>query len=172
VDLPDYPAATNILSVVILTTTTRITITGTALPANGPNAYLLDVAGSVTALTPYLIGAWDWQAYTTSGADRRTVGRGTIIILRDFAAAAAGADTRSDTKKTLDAISLVLTGKASKDVQSYQINGRSLVTYTYTELREMLEYLKAEYKAEQEALGIITGKKSNRIIRYQFGEPS
>jgi hypothetical protein len=169
VELPDYPAATWTLSVAIVTTTARIAITGAPLAGN---AYVLDVAATVTAAAPYVAGTFEWQAYVTAGADRRTVGRGSVKILADFATQTAGLDTRSDIKKMLDAISLVLVGKASKDVQEYQINGRSLTSYTFTELREMLEYLKAEYKAEQEALGILTGKQSKRIVRYQFGVPS
>lgn len=171
VDLPDYPAATWTLSVAIVHTTGVITITGAADPANGPNAYSLDVAAATTAGATYVAGTWQWQAYVTAGSDRRTVGVGTVKILLNFAAATSGADTRSDIKKMLDAIDALLIGKVAKDVQSYSIMNRALTSYSFEELRKMREYFQQKYEEELAAAGVTTGKKKRNLIRFQLGEP-
>jgi hypothetical protein len=168
INLPDYPAATWTLSVAIVHTGGVMSITGSAYPTNGANAYVLDVAAETTAA--YTEGTWQWQAYVTAGSDRRTVGRGTTKILANFAAS-SGADTRSDVKKMLDAIDTLLLGKVAKDVQSYSINNRALTSYSFEELRKMREYFQQKYEDELAEVGATTGRRSRNLIRFRLGPP-
>lgn len=69
----------------------------------------------------------------------------------------------SFSSELLEKIELMLLNKADKDVQSYQVAGRSLSKYTIKELMDLRSQLKAE--VEYEALQKSLKKKGIRRIK-------
>lgn len=143
-DLDDYPASTWTLSYALVKDGTRIQITGAASGAY----HRIDVAASTTA--GYTAGSYRWQAYVTSGSDRRLVGQGELELLPDFATQSSGYDGRSHARIVLDAIEAVIEGRATKDQEEYSIGGRSLKR---TPIGDLLK-LRDRYRAEAHSEGV------------------
>ena len=57
----------------------------------------------------------------------------------------------------LEKIEAVLLGKASNDVAEYEIAGRSLKKYSFSELQNLRKQYKGEVKAEQIAADLAAG---------------
>lgn len=137
--LSDYPATAWTLTYELRNASATVTLTGTADGAD----HLVEVAAATTAA--WTAGRYAWRAYVTAGAERYEVERGTVEIDPDFAAIAA-TDTRSHAEKVLAAIEAVIEGRASKDQESYTIEGRSLQR---TALEDLLRF-RSRYQAEVE----------------------
>lgn len=114
----------------------------------------LDTAGK----TP---GPWSWSLRATNGAVTQTVGRGTLNILAD----PASADARSHAERMLDAIEARLEGRATKDVNSYAIAGRSLQHMSVDELMKWRSHYRAEVKNER-GRGVANGGRKITLARF------
>jgi hypothetical protein len=116
--------------------------------AAAPNAddFTLTISSAVSS--PLEPGKWTYTQWVEKAGERYTVAEGEITILVNPANAATGIDTRSHVKKTLDALELMIEGKAGRDVQSYTINGRQLQHYDIGDLLKMRDKYKAEYANE------------------------
>lgn len=157
-DLSDYPASTWTLTYALVSSTVRVQITAAA---NG-NWHQVDVAAATTA--GYTAGTYRWQAYVTSGTDRRMVGQGDIEILPNFATQSSGYDGRSHARTVLDAIEAVIEGRATKDQESYSIGGRSLQRTPIAELLRLRDVYRAEVKAEKVADRLANGMGGARRL--------
>jgi hypothetical protein len=106
---------------------------------------------TVTAVTTsqWEAGTWTYSQWVEKAVERYTVAAGQLQVLANPSTAENGIDTRSHVKKTLDALELMIEGKASQDVQSYTINGRQLQHYDIGDLLKMRDKYKAEYANEQ-----------------------
>lgn len=117
------------------------------------------VAGSVTA--GYVAGLYTASVRATDGVDVFELESGQVEILADVAALDAGHDPREHAERVLDAIEAVLEGRATKDQQSYTINGRTLVR---TSIAELLQ-LRKTY--QDEVAKLKSGGRSRRLLRRQ-----
>ncbi len=159
-DLVDtYPASDGwVLSYVLISGTEKITFS--ALD-NGDKFQVLVPAATTAS---YVDGKYGWAAFVLKDGDRFGVGSGNMEVLPDLVAA-TNADTRSHASKTLEAIEAVIQKRASKDQNSYEIDGRKLermslpdlLTFRKTYRREVyLEDLKNK------------GKSPVRYIKLQY----
>ena len=127
--------------------------------------YIIEVGQSTT--TAYTAGVYHWQAYITrtSDSERVTVDSGTweIKANRD----AATTDPRNHVKKVLDAIESVIEGRASKDQESYSIQGRSLSRTPIAELITLRDKYRAEWVREQRAERIKNNLGHSGVIKVR-----
>lgn len=121
----------------------KIPITSTEDPSG---LFTVDVSTTITA--GYLPGHYTWTAVATSGTERDVLYNGVLEILPDPVNVAAS-DQRTHAQKVLEAIEAVLEDRATKDQQSYTINGRTLARSTLEELTNFRSHYKALVVAEQ-----------------------
>lgn len=119
------------------------------------DGWLVSASGATTAsLAP---GSYAWSLLVTRTTDSAqvTICTGTTEVL-----AAAGADQRSYARRLLEAIEARLEGRATKDVDAYSIEGRSLTRIPFAELRatraRLLREVAAEDRAARGQAGMIT----------------
>ena len=72
---------------------------------------------------------------------------------------------KSHVQKTLEALEALIEGKATKDQQSYSINGRTITKMPITDLLKWRDKYKAEFRKEQLAA---EGKANNSTIKFYF----
>jgi len=127
--------------------------------------YIIEVGQSTT--TAYTAGVYHWQAYITrtSDSERVTVDSGTweIKANRD----AATTDPRNHVKKVLDAIESVIEGRASKDQESYSIQGRALSRTPIADLITLRDKYRAEWVREQRAERIKNNLGHSGVIKVR-----
>ena len=127
--------------------------------------YIVEVGQSTTAA--YTAGVYHWQAYITrtSDSERVTVDSGTweIKANRD----AATTDPRNHVKKVLDAIESVIEGRASKDQESYSIQGRALSRTPIADLITLRDKYRAEWVREQRAERIKNNLGHSGVIKVR-----
>lgn len=130
------------------------------------NDYIVTVAAATTAA--YAAGVYHWQAYITRTSDsaRVTVDSGTfeVIANRDTATT----DPRSHAKIVLDAVEAVIESRATKDQESYTINGRSLSRTPLKDLIMLRDKYRTLYLQEQRAEAIANGQGSSSRILVRF----
>lgn len=163
---PDYmPADGWVLSYAFVNESGLITVTGTD---NGDGYHLVEVAAATTAA--YTAGEYTWQCLATNAgtSERVTLGSGYLTIKPDYATQSSGYDGRSDAQFILDAVTAVLRGKASQDQASYSFNGRALSRYTFADLREIRDEMRAEVNSERAANRIERGMGGGGLIRVRF----
>ncbi len=117
------------------------------------------VPGTQTAA--YVAGRYAVSVRATNGADVFEIEAGAVEIAGDVAALEAGHDPRDHAERVLTAIEAVIEGRASKDQQSYTINGRTLVR---TSIAELLQ-LRKTYQDEVAKLN--SGGRHRRLLRRQ-----
>jgi hypothetical protein len=123
---------------------TRLLKTATA---NADNVnWDVNVLASDTA--PLLPGNWKWQAFVEKGTERYTIDVGTLFVEPDLNAAAAGSQ-QSQNEKMLTAIQSVLSGRATNDIESYQIAGRAVNKIPIAELVKLENMYIAKVRAER-----------------------
>lgn len=159
--LSDYPASTWTLTYSLLSSTTKITLTGSASGTD----HLIDISASTTAA--YTAGWYDWVARVSDGTDSFTVGYGRIELLPDLEAASSY-DNRSHARKVLDAIESVIEGRASQDADTITHNGRSLARTPIEDLLKLRSKYKSEVDAEDQAERIRSGLNSGRMVRVRL----
>jgi hypothetical protein len=153
--LSDYPASLWTLTYSLVRDGGSITIVATA---NG-DAYAISVPAATTAT--WLPAEYTWTAYVSDVSSRFTVETGAIRVKAN--PASGGYDARSQCKRTLDAVNSLLEGRASSDVSSYSIGGRSISKMAISELILWKSKLEAQYAgeiaADRIARGLGTGRK-------------
>lgn len=158
----DYPPASYTLkySLRLQDTATEIEITSTVAD------FVVEVAASTTV--NYTAGVYQWQLYIVRNSDseRITLGRGTVKVLTNSDAAAS--DPRSHTKKVLDAVEAVLEDRATKDQESYSIQGRTLSRTPITDLLALRDHYRREYNREKNAERLKRGLSSRQTIRVRM----
>jgi hypothetical protein len=108
--------------------------------------FIVEIASALTAAYPK--GNYHWQAYITRASDneRVTIDSGTFNVHpnRDLETT----DPRSHTKIVLDSIEAVIEKRATKDQESYSLNGRSLTRTSVDELVRLRDSYRAKYNVE------------------------
>lgn len=132
------------------------------------NNYKITLSATTTANITE--GKYNFIAYVTRTSDsaRVTVDRGMIEVKPNLASSTS--ETRSHAKKMLDLIESLLEGKATKDVSSYSIAGRSLNKMGVSELLEWRNYYKAEYNRELSKQRNENEDGSGNTIKISFGD--
>lgn len=116
---------------------------------NGDGYHLVTISAATSAL-------WDagddytYLAFVAKSGLRYQVRSGSLRVLPNYATADSH-DGRSWAQRTLSAVEAVLASKATKDQLSYSIAGRSLARYSFKELIEVRDTLRAEVRAEKDA---------------------
>lgn len=123
------------------------------------DTHTFSVPGSETAT--YQAGQYAVSVRATNGSDVFELEGGSVEILGDVATLEAGHDPRGHSERVLAAIEAVIEGRASKDQQSYTINGRTLVR---TSIAELLQ-LRKTYQDEVAKLN--SGGRHKRLLRRQ-----
>jgi len=126
------------------------------------NDFSISVSAATTA--GKAAGEWQWTAYVTKGADRFTVGTGTVTLLPDLAAATEASDLRTENEKILDALIATQQRRATKEQESTQIGGRAIRYMAPDELEKMIGIYSYKVKAEQGRL--------RRTVLTRFGSSS
>ncbi len=128
--------------------------------------------GHVFSATAAITGTWEPGLYAVSvraisGEDIHELEAGQVTIVADLVAIGAAHDPRGHAQRTLAAIEAVIEGRASRDQQSYTINGRTLVR---TAIADLL-MLRDRYRKEVAALtsGGRPGKLVRRQVKVRFG---
>lgn len=119
-------------------------------------AHRIQVLSGISA--SYAPGQYAWRAYAERPGERVTLASGRIDILPNFATATAGLDTRSHARRTLEAIEATIEGRASSDVLSYQIAGRSLSKIPIAELLSLRDRYRRDVRAEEAAEAAASGR--------------
>lgn len=160
-DLSDYPAPTYTLKYGLTKADGTGALTVTASD-NGDGQHLVEIASAETATMG--AGGWRWQKrveLTADGSEKTVLAQGRLEVRPDFIAGAV--DARADIEAALEALTAMIRGKATKDVQSYTINGRSLQSMSPSELMEWKAALQAEAleleNEERRELGLGTTQK-------------
>lgn len=120
--------------------------------------------GHVFSETAATTSAWEPGLYAvsvraTSGEDVHEVEAGQLTIAADLVSVEAKHDPRGHAQRTLEAIEAVIEGRATKDQQSYTINGRTLVRTAISDLLMLREKYRAEVAKEK------SGGRHNRLVR-------
>jgi hypothetical protein len=160
--LADYPATASwVLSYTLINATGKITITASASGAD----HAVVVAAATSAA--WAAGTYAWQGVVTKGAERFTVGTGSIAIAANWAAAAT-LDTRSHAIKVLAAIEAYLESPANTAAASYEIAGRKLQRHSMAELLTLRDRYRAEAAREANAARLAAGLASKNQIYTRF----
>lgn len=109
----------------------------------------------------WLAGRYAVSIRATLGDDVYEVEAGDLVVSADLSVVTGTHDTRGHAQRTLDAIEAVIEGRASKDQDSYKINGRELVR---TNIADLLA-LRKTYKAEVAAMS--SNGRHKRLMRRQ-----
>ena len=127
---------------------------GGSMITPGMNNYTVKVPATTTAAwTP---GWYRWQAFISDGnGNRYTVGEGKVQVLPNLQLATGGIDDREPDEVILDNIVALLNNKATADVNSYEIAGRRLDRYSWTELMLM----RSTYEKRVRAIRIRRGER-------------
>lgn len=131
---------------------------------NGDGTHLVALTAQQTAA--FTAGDYAYAAKVTKSAEVYEVRRGLITALPAMTAAA---DVRSHAKKVLDALQSLIEGKATSDVASYSIAGRSLARMMPDELMRWTTHYRIIYAREVAADRLSRGIGTRRRINVRFG---
>ena len=114
----------------------------------GNTATTFDFRVAPEATANLAAGIYSYALVADDGTDSFTVESGTVTVeLR--ADLSANSDLRSHNQKVLEAIEALIEGRASNDVASYTIAGRSLAKIPLKELIDLRKYYKDLVREEQ-----------------------
>lgn len=131
--------------------------------------HLVNVAASVSAT--YAPGTYARTDWVEKGAERYTVGSGSLIVKPDLAAvSSAGYDTRSAAQQALDALKAALQTYVSSrgHVAEYQIAGRVMKFRNAMEIEQQIQFWQREVAAEERAERLAKGLPSRNRILVRF----
>ena len=129
----------------------------------------INVASATT--TSLSAGTYQWIAWVEFGADKFTVGEGSISVLADYrnGAPTVALDDRSHAQKMLDQINAWLESR-DPAVAEYEIAGRRMKFIPITELIKLQDRYRMEVAKDSDAARISSGLGSRRNILVRFGQ--
>lgn len=162
----DYPATAGwALAFRLVGTGIALTLPGTA---NGSGFTVEATAAATGGLTVAAPGVpCTLYGYATKTTERFKVYEAPCFVLPNPATATG--DLRGQAAIALAAIDALLSGRASKDQQSYKINGRELVRMTVPDLLKLRDHFNREVARETAAAGLAVGRPTPRRIDVRFG---
>lgn len=131
-------------------------ITAALANVGGVHSGTLDFTGAAPGTYAYVI-----KATRISDSAVRTVESGYVVVKAD----PTSQDARSHAEKVLEAIEALIEGRATKDVSSYSIAGRSLTRMTPDELVKWRSTYRAEVAAQRNA-GKPNGGRKITLARF------
>jgi hypothetical protein len=147
--LADYPANDSwVLSYELINSANRYTVTAAASAAD----HLVTITAATSA--GYAAGAYDWRARVTKSGEVYTVGAGRITVAKSFAAAI---DTRSQARRTLEAIEATLEGRSTSATAEYEIAGRKLKYLSVPDLLKFRDRYRIDVAREDAATRAAAG---------------
>jgi hypothetical protein len=155
----DYLATTYTLTFSLQNASNRYAVNGTA----DGNTYDITISAATTA--GWEVGEYVYTGTVTDGTDTFIVESGTVEILP---AVTVAADRRSFAKRMLDAVEDLLEGRASADVQSYTIAGRSLAKMSVPDLLLLRDGFKSEYQQEVYRDKLLRGDGTNTSVKVRM----
>lgn len=160
-----YPASAGwLLSYTLINASSKIVIDATP---QGDD-HLISIAAATSA--DYAPGSYQFVKTVTKGTERRTIGRGAILVDPDLAAQAGGFDTRSNARIILD--NLLEAYKAASlnqaFVQDYEVAGRKLTFNAKADWIIEIDYWKREVAAERRAQRLADGLDAGTKIYVRF----
>jgi hypothetical protein len=160
--IDDYPPASWTLTYHLRANLPNAIVNLTAT-ASGTDHYV-DVSPDDSAL--WAAGDYFWEAYVTASGDRKKIGSGKIQVTPNFAGIDIPFDGRTQARKILDAINLVMKGRATHDQQRYvmQAVGRSVDRVPLADLLKFRDYWANEVRKEE--LASSGGRGKNVLIRF------
>lgn len=161
----DYPASEYTLTYYLVKTSYQIEIIATA----DGDEFAISIPTTTTA--DYNPGQYSWNAYASKTGERFKVDSGTMEVLVNFATQTSGYDDRTTAKTILDAIDAVLEGRATKDQESYAIEGRSLSRTSIADLLLFRDKFKQIYDKEKQAEDIANGLSSRNRVKVRLQRP-
>lgn len=162
--LGDYLATAGwVLSYVLINSTHKITITGTS----SGDDHVIGVPAATSAA--WTAGTYSWQAYVTNGAERHTVGIGSIVV-RPNLTASATYDNRTPARKALDAIDSALAANGGRaHLESFQIGDRMQKFRSMSDLLAARSRLQAEVAREENAQRLRAGLAPRNTLYVRMG---
>jgi hypothetical protein len=171
--LADYSAADGwILTYEIKGNQSVSTITATT---TNTTDFLVNISAATTADWDIREGneaTYWWSAFVTATVDsveeRYNVGNGTFVLTVDMQQVTGLYDGRSQVKKTLDAINLMIEGKASSGIQTMQVEGEMLILYSSDQLLKLKDRYQQKYEKELSDAGLEKGEKPKNKVYTRF----
>lgn len=158
---PDHPASDGwALQLTLVNAEARHTAISTPLDGS----HLIQVAASVTAQWPP--GVYTARIRATRLGEVHTLAASSITIEPGFEAAVDG---RSRARRMLEAIEAAVEGRASADVASYTINGRSMSKIPLPELLALRDRLRVDVMREEAVERAKAGLQPRGRISVRFG---
>lgn len=119
------------------------------------------------ATTAWTAGSYAYQGTVSNGTESYVVVSGRLEVKASLTAGVAGADTRSQIKRILDALIAAFEGRATRTDLSYTIStggvSRSIQNMTHAELitsiKQYRQWYADEIAAERISNGLGTGRK-------------
>ena len=147
--LADYPANDSwVLTYELVNSAYRYTVTAAASGAD----HLVTIAAATSV--GYVAGAYDWRARASKAGEVYTVGTGRVTIAKSFAAIT---DTRSQARRTLEAIEATLEGRSTSATAEYEIAGRKMKFIPVTDLLVLRDRYRVDVAREDAATRAAAG---------------
>ncbi|WP_127110394.1 hypothetical protein [Pararhodobacter zhoushanensis] len=109
------------------------------------------IAADAAMTSSWAPGAYWWSLRAVQGAEVALVDEGQLTLEADLSVIASGHDGRSHAERVLVAIEAVIEGRATKDQQAYQINGRSITRMTVADLLLLRSRYRDEVRRQKAA---------------------
>ena len=159
--LADYPATAGwVLTYTLVNSAQRYTFSASA---SGPD-FLVSVPATTTAA--WVAGSYAWRAQVAYGGEVFTVGEGRVDV-----AAASGSvvDSRTQARRTLEAVEAMLEGRATSAVAEYTVAGRQLKYIAVPDLLALRDRLRIDVAREDNAARAAAGLPSRGRVAVRFG---
>lgn len=161
--LPEYPALTNTLSIVLVGVGAESKKTFTA--AGDGNDHTFTLSSVETA--ELTAGRYDFQLIATGDGFRTTIDRGAIEVLADLSTLPSH-DGRDWLDTAIEALEASIAGRASKVQMERSFDGVSVREMTPTEQLELLDKLHSRRRLRDLKKNKGKGKTLSRIIGVSF----
>jgi hypothetical protein len=123
-NLGDFPQSAGWSAVWYLHGPFNLTITSTSGPSDSMYEAEVVAVSTASLVTGDLAVTATWDLWVVNGSEKHALETGTFMVRPNLATPPTAAKTHDELM--LDAIRATLLGRATDDVESYQINGRAL----------------------------------------------
>lgn len=116
-------------------------------------------------------GRWDWQALAVNGAEKVTLGSGSITVLQSlaFSGSPTSYDGRSEAEVELAEVRAAIRALITKGAMQYSIGSRSYTALDLGKLTARESQLKAIVAREKAAARVAAGMGDPRDLFVRFG---
>ena len=140
---------------------------------NGSAVYTVSGDGVDFALTSadtksWRNGKYSWVLRRVVDAEREDLASGRLEILPNPNISPNGLDDRTHAERVLEALEATLENRATDDMDSFTIRGRTISSMPIKDLLSFRALYKREVAAEANARRLAAGLPSNRFIRTRF----